>query len=1542
MDALQKSVEELVKNFGAMAAEVKVVSGDVQGLRQQIVDFGEDLDGVKRRLAEPAKQVRVEIPQATKGAPTARLTNHGPPLIDTSPSGAAGFVTAPSSPAGRAAEETPPAEGTHAADYMVRPRRHDFPRFAGESPLLWIDLCVTYFEMYKVPEHHWVSSAILHLDGHAALWFQSYKRQHRLVHWDSFMQAIVAEFGSDEYDGQMTTLLQLKQTGTVSEYRKSFEECMYHLIALDAALSPRWFVSQFVFGLRDDIRCAVRLQGPTSITRAASLARIQEEENEHHRPRNRVGAPTKHPPSVVAANPAVTTQLGSRFDWPRKQGNDDFNRERQLRDFRRANNQCFKCGDKFSKDHQCKRPGQLLLIEVGDFGEVLSDDAVKALELLEETEAPAACCKLSIDALAGTAGEETIRLRALVGNQVMLLLIDSGSTHTFVTKNFAERAGCIISPAPTMSVKVANGETMISAEQVKGLNWWTQGHTFATDMRLLDIGAYDAILGVNWLKQFGKTTIDWIDKTVSFNYMGKDITLQGIRATPTTELSELSVEQLQKWIQGNEVWALAVIDSVPDVPQDATAQLAPDLQALLDEYTDVFSDPKTLPPQRTLDHAISLEESAAPVNSRPYRYSPLQKDEIERQVQEMLAAGLIIPSMSPFASPVLLVKKKDGSWRFCVDYRRLNTMTIKNKFPLPVVDELLDELSGTQFFSKLDLRAGYHQIRMKPEDECKTAFKTHHGHFQFRVMPFGLTNAPATFQCIMNAVFAPFLRKFVIVFLDDILIYSPTWQLHMQHLRMVLDKLRETQFYAKQSKCSFGQQSIQYLGHIISSAGVATDPEKTSAMENWPLPSNITELRGFLGLTGYYRKFVQHYGIITKPLTQLLTKKGFVWTDEATEAFNKLKTAMVSTPVLALPNFTLPFTVETDACDNGVGAVLMQQNHPIAYMSKALGQMNQKLSIYEKEFLAVIMAVDKWRQYLQRGPFLILTDHKSLTNLNDQVLTSELQKKAMAKLVGLQFEIKYRRGSENGAADSLSRVGHLLEIQTVSTSRPEWLQEVINSYTNDAHTVTLLQELAIKSPNDQGYILEQGLIKFKGRLYIGENLALQTKLIASLHDSAVGGHSGIQASYQRIKQLYYWPGMKMAVENYVKQCAVCQMAKSSRQKPAGLLQPLPPPLTPWSEITMDFIEGLPVSEGFNSILVVVDRLTKYAHFLPLRHPFTAASVAKAYVDNIVKLHGVPLTITSDRDKIFTSHFWKDLIKALGTKLSYSTAYHPQTDGQSERVNQCLEQYLRCAVQDNPRHWKKWLSLAEFWYNSSFHSALGGSPFKALYKTEPNFGGMPNLTVADESVSTEATLEYQAQTELLRAQLVRAQLRMKHYADRNRTERQFQVGEQVLLKLQPYAQQSVVNRPYPKLSYKYFGPYTVTERIGEVAYRLALPEAAQVHPVFHVSQLKPFTSSYTPVYSELPTAPALHTKTPTPVEILDRRLVRKGNSAMPQVLIRWAHMPDNCTTWEDYYVLKTRYPEASVWDTESAPVAPSSGGDTVTPSTSTVDTTKSPG
>lgn len=494
-----------------------------------------------------------------------------------------------------------------------------------------------------------------------------------------------------------------------------------------------------------------------------------------------------------------------------------------------------------------------------------------------------------------------------------------------------------------------------------------------------------------------------------------------------------------------------------------------------------------------------------------------------------------------------------------------------------------------------------------------------------------------------------------------------------------------------------------------------------------------------------------------------------------------------------------------------------------------------------------MMAVDKWRPYLQRQQFLIRTDHKSLCFLDDQHLHSELQKKAMTKLLGLQFRIAYKKGKDNTAADALSRFSHVTALQSISELQPKWLHEVMNSYVTHKQAQDLLSQLAVHSPNEQGFSLHKGIIRQGQQIWIGNNSGLRTKLIAACHSSAAGGHSGVQATYHRLKRMFDWKGIKGDVETFVKQCAVFQQAKHETAHPAGLLQPLPIPAGPWQDISMDFEEGLPKSHGYNSILVIVDRFTKYAHFIPLKHPFTAHQVATAALNHVVKLHGIPNTIVSDRDRIFTSSFWKELFKLLDTKLLMSTFYHPQTDGQTKRVNQCLEMYLRCNVHDSPSKWVSWLPLVELWYNSSYHSSLQCSPFKALYGYEPRLASFPVISDNCQKFATELLQERDAHLELIKRNLAAAQISIKTKLTKTK-QIEFQVGDLVLLKLQPYAQTSVVNRPYPKLAFKFFGPYEVLERVGKAAYRVDLPEGSLLHPVFHVSQLKPFTADYTPVYS----------------------------------------------------------------------------------------------
>jgi hypothetical protein len=462
---------------------------------------------------------------------------------------------------------------------------------------------------------------------------------------------------------------------------------------------------------------------------------------------------------------------------------------------------------------------------------------------------------------------------------------------------------------------------------------------------------------------------------------------------------------------------------------------------------------------------IPLVPGAKPVYVRPYRYSPALKDEIEKQVADMLAKGLIQPSVSAFSSPILLVRKKDGTWRFFINYRYLNALTLKSKFPIPVFDELMDELARARWFTSLDLNAGYHQVRLKPGEEFKTAFQTHFGHLEFRVMAFGLCGAPAIFQGAMNTTLAPLLRKCVIVFFDDILIYSASYEEHIQHIHVVLSLLLKDKWCVKLSKCTFAKPHINYLGHIISAQGIATDPAKISAIVEWPTPTDTKQLRSFLGLAGYYRRFVRHFALIAKTLTALLKKDTlFVWTDEHETAFQTLKEALTEAPVLAVPDFSKKFCIETDACKSGVGAVLMQEGHPLAYISKPLGPKTQGLSTYEKEYLAILIVVEQWRAYLLHSEFDIFTDKKSLIHLNEQ--RPPWQQRVFTKLIGLQYRIVYKVGAQNSVADALSRRCHdNIQSYALSTMVPNWLDEVVAAYSTDSLASELVARLTI-APED--------------------------------------------------------------------------------------------------------------------------------------------------------------------------------------------------------------------------------------------------------------------------------------------------------------------------------------------------------------------------------------------------------------------------------------------------------------------------------------------
>ncbi|GAB2295851.1 hypothetical protein Dimus_038383 [Dionaea muscipula] len=532
-----------------------------------------------------------------------------------------------------------------------------------------------------------------------------------------------------------------------------------------------------------------------------------------------------------------------------------------------------------------------------------------------------------VHALSNPTPQNALKVRGRAGTMALTILIDSGATSSFIDPSVVQAVDCCVMDTSPLKVAAANGELMTSVATCPNFTWKMSGKPFEANLKVLDLGSTNIVLGLDWMKEYYPITLDLQELKVSFKKDGQPIELKAIK----NMTSQAMATRTTKATRGVKHGILCQSYSLSSIEQ---SDVPVAFKYIIEKYMDVFFEPNSLPPPRSHDHAIPLLPNSKPVNLRPYRFSHQQKTEVERLVDEMITTGVIQPSHSPFSSPVLLVKKKDHSWRFCVDYRQLNTMTIKDKFPIPIIDDLLDELHGAKVFSKLDLRSGYHQIRVKPEDIHKTTFRTHADHYEFRVMPFGLTNAPSTFQSLMNEFFKPYLRHFILVFFDDILVYSPSAQTHEHHLNTTLQILRTNRLYAKLFKCSFGQEEVEYLGHIIDGDGVRTNPQKIEAMKDWPKPKNVKELRGFLGLTGYYRKFIKDYGIIAKPVTSLLKKDAFKWNPEAEIAFSTLKDAMCKAPVLALPEFSKTFVLECDASGCGIGAVLMQDRRPSLILVK--------------------------------------------------------------------------------------------------------------------------------------------------------------------------------------------------------------------------------------------------------------------------------------------------------------------------------------------------------------------------------------------------------------------------------------------------------------------------------------------------------------------------------------------------------------------------------------------------------------------------------
>ncbi|WVZ75668.1 hypothetical protein U9M48_023703, partial [Paspalum notatum var. saurae] len=635
------------------------------------------------------------------------------------------------------------------------------------------------------------------------------------------------------------------------------------------------------------------------------------------------------------------------------------------------------------------------------------------------------------------------------------------------------------------------------------------------------------------------------------------------------------------------------------------------------EFPDVFpEEPPGLPPDRNVEFSIEPVPGTAPVSKRPYGMAPDELKELKTQLQEQLDKGFIRPSSSPWGCPALFVEKKDqGGKRLCVDYRPLNASHDRD-----TID------------------------KNREEDIPKTAFSTRYGLYEYLVMSFGLTNAPAFFMYMMNSVFMNELDKFVVVFIDDILIYSKNEEEHREHLRIVLTRLREHKLYAKFSKCAFWLKEVSFLGHILSEKGVAVDPSKVESVLNWKQPESVTEIRSFLGLSGYYRRFIKDFSKTAKPMTSLTKKNAkYTWSPNCEEAFQSLKRSLTTAPVLAQPDVAKPFDVYCDASGNGLGCVLMQEGRVVAYASRQLRKHEANYPTHDLELAAVVHALKIWRHYLLGNTCHIYTDHKSLKYILTQPELNMRQRRWLELIKDYDLEIHYHPGKANVVADALSRRAHCNVIEARPTVRvlcceideielpTEQLAELYNLIIEP----TIKEQIITAQKQDKGMAFirkgmdekkracftldDQGVLWFKDRLVVPKDMELRKRILDEAHTSMFTMHPGSNKMYQDSKRSF---GGLIAA--YVSECDVCQRIKADHLKPAGMLQPLEVPAWKWENIHMDFIVGLPPTQkGYDSIWVVIDRFTKAAHFLPVKTTYRAKQYAELYISRIVALHGVP-------------------------------------------------------------------------------------------------------------------------------------------------------------------------------------------------------------------------------------------------------------------------------------------------------------------------------
>lgn len=1155
-------------------------------------------------------------------------------------------------------------------------------------------------------------------------------------------------------------------------------------------------------------------------------------------------------------------------------------------------------------------------------------------------------------------------------------MIDSGASISFIRQDLAQLHEFPTSHKP-LDIALADGAIHTTKSATRLVLQTSPIHFEVQTFQLIPLGNYPIILGMDWLAKHNPI-IDWSTGTISFpctaSHQLSSLDGTALATMPVTippflpvpspkkpkkskkskkpkskkpepqkpksmtppllssliDISVVSPSSFSQMVRQNHDSAylldVAEIETLCSAEVEIQNPESPTLPSKYAEFEPIFSKVEAdhLPPHRPYDHTIPVVEGGKVPFGPVYNLSQVELKALHEYIKENLAKGFIRRSESPAGAPILFVKKKDGSLRLCVDYRGLNKVTIPNKCPLPRPDETFDRLAHAKRFTKLDMRGAYNLLRIAKGEEWKTAFRCRYGHFEYQVMPFGLMNAPGTFQAFVNDVLREYLDVFVVVYLDDILIFSENPDDHDDHVRLVLSKLKEHKLSLKLEKCEFDKTSVSFLGFVVGVDGIAMDPAKVAAIQEWATPKSAFDIQVFLGLANFYRRFVKNYSKIATPLTSLLKKASkFIWSKNAQAAFDKLKASLASGPILCHFNPAKPCVVEADASDYALGMVCSQYDdegrlHPIAFYSRKLLPAEMNYQIYDKELLAIVVAFKHWRHYLEFSSetTVVLSDHRNLEYFSTTRNLSRRQVRWSEILSDFNFVIRYRPGSQNAAADALSRrdkpeggssplasktsmillpatqfLGNLLSLPLVPESLP--IQSLIKDNIQDDPTYGPTFKKTAQDPtHDPLYQVQDGFLLRDGLLCVPDIPDLKKMILEECHDSISAGHFGIAKTFELVSRTFYWPSMRKYVKDYVTGCDTCQRNKNNPHKPYGLLQPLPVPAHPWRSISVDFTTQLPASGQYTAICVFVDRFTKMAHFAPTTNEVDAVGTVQLFLERVFASHGLPDDIVSDRGVTFIAQFTQEVFKALNIKQNLSTAYHPQTDGQTERVNSTLEQFLRCYINYQQSNWSTLLPLAEFAYNNTYQATIKTTPFFANLGFNPKFTvSLPGLT----KNSVRSTDYIQAFKDLhanLKFNIEEAlETHAKYYDAKVKQQPALKIGDKVWLDTKNIK----TDRPAKKLDYKKLGPFKILAQVGTRSFRLDLPKSVKIHPVFHVNLLEPWRPDHIPGRKQNP-PPPVQVKSDLEYEvkkILDSRL-KKGKL---EYLIDWVGYEPQDRTWE---------------------------------------------